>query len=115
MYKIWLNTDAEGNIIETYGGFVEFVLPPDKEYDYFFEVDGKTFKDIGNYQVIDGDLVYSPKEPEDTEPPLPPTTLESLAEENKELKSRLELAEKENQMNAFAIMELAEIILGGGM
>jgi hypothetical protein len=34
---------------------------------------------------------------------------------NDDLTARLDAAEKENEMNALAIMELAELVLGGGV
>ncbi|CRK80297.1 hypothetical protein [Neobacillus massiliamazoniensis] len=99
---IYVNVDVEGNITNAIAG--ERIIP-DKEYDFFFLRDEITASNIMKFKVVlngfKADLVL--KEGEEIgggEIPQPnPPTLESLAEESK--------------MNSMAIMELAEIILGG--
>lgn len=57
MYKLWANVDGNGNIVNGYGGFSEYVGEPlDEVYDYYFEVTDVVYKTIGSYYVLNGSL-----------------------------------------------------------
>lgn len=56
MYRLWVYTDEEGTIQNTYGGHEQFIVSPEYDYDYYFEVDEDVYKNIGLYRVVDGTL-----------------------------------------------------------
>jgi hypothetical protein len=57
MYKIWLNTDENGNIVSAYGGYIDSIGTPLDSYQYEFEVTSGVYKSIGSYRVINGQLI----------------------------------------------------------
>jgi hypothetical protein len=57
MYKLWVNVDTDGNIIDAYGGYETVVGEPLQEYTYYFEVTDTIFKSKHNYKVVNGELV----------------------------------------------------------
>jgi hypothetical protein len=57
MYKLWINIDADGNIANAYGGYEQYVIEPTEIFDYYFEVTDAVYKNIGNYKVVNGELV----------------------------------------------------------
>ncbi|AYA77332.1 hypothetical protein DOE78_18795 [Bacillus sp. Y1] len=57
MYKLWVNVGENGTIIATYGGHERYIVNPSEIYDYYFEVSDDVFKDVGNYQVSNGELI----------------------------------------------------------
>jgi hypothetical protein len=55
---LWVNVDENGNITGAYGGLPDCIQDPVGEvFDYYFEVSDEVFKNIGGYQVINGELV----------------------------------------------------------
>jgi hypothetical protein len=55
VYQLYVKVDDEGNIVDSIGG--ENLIVMDYEYDYFFEVDEETLKNISSFKVENGQLV----------------------------------------------------------
>lgn len=58
MYKVWFNTDYEGNVTDEYGGYYKYVGTPLDVDNYLFyqEVSGEIYKDIRSYRYVDGNF-----------------------------------------------------------
>jgi hypothetical protein len=59
MYKLWINVDVDGNIVNAYGGYENFVVEPVETYDYYFEVTDAIYKNIRNYKLVNGELILN--------------------------------------------------------
>lgn len=58
MYRIWLNADETGFIVDSVGGHEEYIVEPKEEvFTHYFYVDDYTFKNINLFKVFGGDLV----------------------------------------------------------
>jgi hypothetical protein len=55
VYQLYVKVDDEGNIVDSIGG--ENLIVMDYVYDYFFEVDEETLKNISSFKVENGQLV----------------------------------------------------------
>lgn len=56
MYRIWIDCDEEGYVTGSYSGHHKYIVPPDEEYDYYFESEEDITQRLHLYQVIDGKL-----------------------------------------------------------
>lgn len=97
--KLYVDVDESGNIQDVLAG--DSVVPT-KAYHHQFDVDETLINELYKYEVIDGALFAKDTLPEVGEN-IKITTPEQDVEQLK----------KDNEMNALAIMELAELILGG--
>ena len=97
--KLFVDVDESGNITDVLAGNL---VVPMKTYRHAFDVDEQITNELYKYQVIDGALVLK-------------DTLPDVGENVKILtpEQEMEQLKKDNEMNALAIMELAEMILGG--
>lgn len=99
--KLFVDIDESGNIVDALAGND---VVPTKEHHHLFEVDESVFNELYKYKVIDGALNVKETLP--------------IVGENVQLQTpekEIEQLKKENEMNAMAIMELAELIMGGGV
>jgi hypothetical protein len=55
VYQLYVKVDDKGNIVDSIGG--ENLIVINYVYDYFFEVDEETLKNISNFKVENGQLV----------------------------------------------------------
>jgi hypothetical protein len=97
--KLYVDVDQDGNITDVLSG--DFVVPM-KEYHLEFDVNETLINELYKYKVVDGVLAERETLPDVGE------NLQALTPEKE-----IELLKKENEMNALAIMELAELLLGG--
>lgn len=98
--KLFVDIDENGNIVDVLAG--ESVVPT-KEYHHTFDVDETTVNELYKYKVIDGALAVKETLPDVGENIQIPTQEKDI-----------EQLKRENEMNAMAIMELAELVMGGG-
>jgi hypothetical protein len=98
--KLFVDIDSSGNITDVLSG--KSVIPM-KTYHHEFDVDEVITNELYKYQVINGTLVARDTLPDVGE------NIQIITQEQE-----MEQLKKDNEMNALAIMELAELLMGGG-